>query len=129
MSAQLAHVDSTITSHLEAFFQKSVEGVVRDYTEQSVLIVPNATLRGLSEIRRFFADFIGGLPTGFLESFKMHRKELAGDLGYIVWEASPWVSLASDTFVVRDGKIMMQTFAAYPPLSCSTSPRASARGP
>jgi ketosteroid isomerase-like protein len=117
MSAQLAHVDSTITSHLEAFFQKSVEGVVRDYTEQSVLIVPNATLRGLSEIRRFFADFIGGLPAGFLESFKLHRKELAGDVGYIVWEASPWVSLATDTFVVRDGKIMMQTFAAYPPLS------------
>ncbi len=117
MSAQLANVESTITSHLAAFFQKSVDGVVRDYTEESVLILPNATLRGVREIRGFFADLIGGLPAGFLESFKIHRKDLVGDLGYIVWEASPWVSLATDTFVVRDGKIMMQTFAAYPPLA------------
>ncbi len=117
MSAQPGHVESTITNHLAAFFLKSVEGVVRDYTEESVLIVPHATLRGLSEIRRFFAAFIGGLPAGFLESFKMHRQELVGDVGYIVWEASPWVRLATDTFVVRDGKIMMQTFAAYPALS------------
>src|SRR5512133_570487 len=28
----------------QAFFQKSVDGVVRNYTEESVLILPNATL-------------------------------------------------------------------------------------
>jgi len=76
----------------------------------------NATIRGREAIRRFFAQLIGSLPAGFLESFKVHRQELAGDLGYIVWEASPWVRLGTDTFLVKSGKIMMQTFAAYPPM-------------
>ena len=35
-------------------------------------------------------------------------------LGYIVWEASRWVSLGTDTILVRDGKTRMQTFAAHP---------------
>jgi hypothetical protein len=44
----------------------------------------------------------------------MHRQEFVGDVGYIVWEALPWVSLGTDTFVVRHGKIVMQTFACHP---------------
>ncbi len=117
MPANSRNVEATIETHLQAFFQKSVDGVVQDYAEESVLIVPGGTLRGIAEIRRFFTEFIGSLPAGFLESFKMLRQELAGDLGYIVWEASPWVRLGTDTFLVRDGKITMQTFAAYPPMS------------
>jgi len=36
-----------------------------------------------------------------------------GEVGYIVWQAEPGVRLATDTFLVRGGKIRIQTFAAY----------------
>jgi hypothetical protein len=29
-----------------------------------------------------------------------------------VWKADPFIPLATDTFVIRDGKIVAQTFAA-----------------
>jgi hypothetical protein len=34
-----------------------------------------------------------------------------GDLGYITWSAGAALPLGTDTFLVRDGKIVAQTFA------------------
>ena len=111
MSANPSMTEATVDNHLQAFFRKSVDGVVQDYANESILIVSSGPLRGLGEIQRF----IETMPAGFLEAFKMRTQEFVGEIGYIVWDASPWVHFATDTFVVRNGKIMMQTFAAHPP--------------
>ena len=45
----------------------------------------------------------------------MDRVEIVGDVGYIVWHSvneGAEVTLGTDTFVLRDGKIAVQTFAA-----------------
>jgi len=114
MSANRSVVEAVVGNHLQAFFRKSIDGVLEDYAEDAVLIVPGGALQGRNEIRKFFTAFIGGMPAGFLESFKMQRQEFVGEVGYIVWQSSPWVSLGTDTLLVRDGKIRMQTFAAHP---------------
>jgi ketosteroid isomerase-like protein len=116
MSANPSKAEATVDNHLQAFFRKNVDGVVKDYAEESVLIIPSGPLRGLDEIRKFFTTFIDTMPAGFLEAFRMRRQEFVGEVGYIVWDARPWVQLGTDTFVVRNGKIMIQTFAANPPL-------------
>ena len=85
-----------------------------DYTEDSVLITPDETYRGLEELRGFFAGFVASLPEGIWEAFKLCRKEVVGEVAYIHWEALPWVLLGTDTFMVRDGKIAVQTYAAQP---------------
>lgn len=113
MSSKSNKTQAVVTNHLGAFFKASIDGVVQDYAADSVLIVRDGPLRG-QEIRGFFSNFIGTMPAGFLEAFKMHRQEFVGEVGYIVWEALPWVSLGTDTFVVRDGKIVIQTFACHP---------------
>jgi hypothetical protein len=41
----------------------------------------------------------------------MHRQEIVGEVAYILWERQPQISCATDTFVVRNGKILVQTFA------------------
>jgi hypothetical protein len=41
---------------------------------------------------------------------KVNREELVGDHAYLLWERQPIISRATDTFVVRDGKILFQTF-------------------
>jgi ketosteroid isomerase-like protein len=107
--------EAIIGHHLHAFFDKSIDGVVADYAEDAVLVVQAGPLRGIAEIRSFFADFIGTMPAGFLEAFEMKKQEFVGELGYIVWAAAPWVQFATDTFIVRDGRIRLQSFVAYPP--------------
>jgi hypothetical protein len=44
----------------------------------------------------------------------MIRQEIADDVAYILWEPSPWFDRATDTFVIRDGKILIQTFSPCP---------------
>ena len=103
---------ATLDHHLQSFAE-GIDALMQDYTEHSVVITPDATYRGLAEIRGFATAFIEALPEGIWDSFKISRTEVAGDVAYILWEAKPWFPLGTDTFVVRDGKIVYQTFAAY----------------
>tara|TARA_Y100000588_G_scaffold362417_1_gene424093 strand:- start:137 stop:325 length:189 start_codon:yes stop_codon:yes gene_type:complete len=58
---------------------------------------------------------VGNLPPGFMEAFTMVRQDVEGDVAYIVWAAGDFAPLGTDTFVIRGGKIVLQTFAAYVP--------------
>jgi hypothetical protein len=113
ISASIAYFG--LPTDLRAFFRRSIDGVLEDYAEDAVLITPAGALHGVEEIRGFFTTFIETMPVGFLEAFEMRRQEFAFELGYILWDAAPWVQFATDTFVVREGKIALQTFAPYPP--------------
>ena len=103
--------EAVLLQHLQAA-SESVEAVMAHYVDESVLITHDATYRGRAEIGRFFADLLNGATKGFLGSFQMKRQEISGELAYIVWEARPWFVFATDTMVIRDGKIVLQTFAA-----------------
>ena len=89
-----------------------VDAILEDYTDESVLVTHDATYRGPAEIRGFFTALLASLPAGFFETMKMHRQEIVGELAYILWERQPIISGATDTFVVRNGKILFQTFTA-----------------
>ena len=105
--------EAVLNHHLQASLE-GVDAIMEDFTDESVVITPEATFRGSGEIRHFFTTLLSSLPAGFFEeSFRMKRQDIDGDVAYIVWEAQPWFPLATDTFVVQDGKIRYQTFAAY----------------
>lgn len=104
--------EAVLQNHLQAFVE-GVDAVLKDFTDDSVVITQDATYRGLAQIRQFFTTLRNGLPSGFFEALKMIRQEIVGEVAYILWEAKPWISIATDTFVVRDGKIRFQTFAVY----------------
>src|SRR5262245_3997741 len=89
-----------------------VDAVMEDYTNQSVLMPRQATYRGRAEIRLFFTALFESLPAGFFDTMTMRREEVDGEYAYIVWEREPIISRATDSFVVRDGKILFQTFTA-----------------
>jgi ketosteroid isomerase-like protein len=108
-----------MTNQTEAVLQKhlqaagtSVEAVMADYADESVLITPTVTYKGRAEIRGFFTELLEGASKGFLDAFQMNRQEISGELAYILWEAKPWFPFATDTLLIRDGKIVLQTFAA-----------------
>ena len=105
--------EAVLRQHLQAAGE-SVEAVMAHYADESVLITHDTTYRGRAEIGLFFAELLGGATKGFLGAFQMKRQEISGELAFIVWEAKPWFAFATDTMVVRDGKILLQTFAACP---------------
>jgi ketosteroid isomerase-like protein len=107
-----ASTQAVLEHHLQAFGE-GIEAIMADYTDDSVVITPEATYRGLDEIRDFFVAFVEALPAGIWDAFTMRRQEVVGEVAYILWEAKPWFPLGTDTFVVRGGKIAFQTFAAY----------------
>jgi hypothetical protein len=99
--------------HWQAFIQNDMEAVMADYTDESVLITPDATYKGLEEIRKNFEGAFVKFPKD-QTTFKLNKSVIDGDVSYILWQAkTPTFDLtyATDTFVVRDGKIISQTYA------------------
>jgi ketosteroid isomerase-like protein len=107
--------EAVLNHHLESFGAGDIDETMKDYTDESVLIAPDGTLTGLDDIRAAFAGFYSGLFKPGTYEFTMDRAEVVGDVAYIVWHSvneGVEVTLGTDTLVVRDGKIAVQTFAA-----------------
>ena len=97
--------------HLGAF-AKGLDELLRDYDDDSVIVTPAKAYRGTGEIRAFFAAFLESAKPAFWEAFNVTSKSIEGDVAYLVWEAKPFVPMATDTLYVKDGKIAVQTFTA-----------------
>ena len=106
--------EKTLLHHLQAIGEGDVDAILSDFTEDAVLITPDGVLRGHGEIRTLFEKLVSDvLPPG--STFEMLQQVIEGEIAYIVWSAeSPGykIPLGTDTLVIRDGKIMVQTFAA-----------------
>lgn len=107
-------VEQTLMHHLIAFGDNNLNEILKDYTEESVIMTPNGSIKGLTEIRDFFKDFFAVIPTG--SSFTMNQKTIVGNVAYIFWasESSTTKILAgTDTFVFDGDKIQYHTVADY----------------
>jgi len=98
--------------HLQAFGE-GLESILSDYDDNSCVISQEGLFRGMTEIRTFFVAFIEGMPEGMMDVFKVTKTEVDGEIAYITWEALPWIPLGTDTFVIRDDKILYQTVAVH----------------
>lgn len=101
---------TVLDHHLGAFGSGDIEELLSDYTDDSVLITPSATFRGIDELRTAYDNFLEILPPGC--DFELVKKEIVDDMAYIIWNAESdkcKVHFATDTFIIRDGKIVQQT--------------------
>lgn len=99
--------------HWKAFIQNKLDEVMADYTEESVLITPDQTFKGLDEIRKNFEDAYKKFPKD-KTAFQLNKSVIDRDVAYVLWQAkTPAFNLtyATDTFIIRDGKIIRQTYA------------------
>lgn len=99
--------------HWQAFQQNDLEETMKDYTEESVLITPDVTYKGLAEIRANFEKAFAVFPKDST-SMTLTKSIVVNDVGYIIWNAkAPTLELAfgTDTFIIHNGKIIRQTYA------------------
>jgi hypothetical protein len=99
--------------HLKAFKENDLDATMADYTEESILVTPDATSRGLAEIRKGFEGAFATFPKDST-TLDVSKTVIIQDIAYIVWTAKApkvEVTYGTDTFIIRDGKIVRQTFA------------------
>lgn len=109
-----ASTEEVLNHHLQAFGEGNMEEVLADYTEDSILCTQDGVLEGLNEIRPLFESFFAEFAKPGA-SFGMDTQTVKGELAFIVWHAETAdrvIELGTDTFIVRGGKIVAQTFAA-----------------
>ncbi len=99
--------------HLYYLQNGYLEETLEDYCEESILINMAGTKKGLAEIRGFFKESIAAcLPPE--TAYETIHRFIYGEIAYIVWKAeSPYYSVpyGTDTFIIKEGKIVQQTFA------------------
>ena len=69
---------------------------------------------GIEEIKNFFSDLLLHFPKQ-KSSVELEKITIRGELIYIVWHGktpSLEIPFASDTFIIKNGKIQYQTFAS-----------------
>ena len=110
----MASTQDVLDHHLKCFGEGNLEGILADYSSDAVLFMPAGPLKGPDAIKPVFqAIFSEFAKPG--ASFAMHQQSVEGDYAYILWSAETADSsydAATDTFVVRNGKIVAQSFAA-----------------
>jgi ketosteroid isomerase-like protein len=108
-----ASTQEVLTHHLDSFGKGDLDGIMADYTAASRLFTPNGLLRGPEAIRALFVTLFAEFAKPGM-SFEMLRQDVDGDTAFIVWKAETAdnrYELGTDTFLVKDGKIVTQTFA------------------
>ena len=104
---------SVIDNHLKCFGEGNLEGILSDYAPGAVLFTPQAPLKGIDEIRALFEAMLAEFAKPG-SAFSLEHLSVDGDNAYILWQAETAdnvYELGTDTFVVRDGRIAVQSFA------------------
>src|SRR6516165_12291876 len=101
-----------IDHHLKCFGDGDLEGILSDYAADAVLFTSDGPLMGTDAIKPLFQALVAefGKPGA---TFSMKQQFVEGDYAYILWSAETAdnvYELGTDTFVVRDGKIVAQSF-------------------
>jgi ketosteroid isomerase-like protein len=110
----IASTKSVIDHHLQCFGEGDLEGILSDYAPDAVLFTPAGPLKGEAAIRPLFQAMIAefGKPGA---AFDLKQQFIEADHAYILWAAETAdnvYELGTDTFVVRDGKIVAQSYAS-----------------
>jgi ketosteroid isomerase-like protein len=95
--------------HAEVLIAGDLEGIVSDYADDAVFITPEGVLRGKDGIRQAFTKLLADVPNA---EWQVPTQIYEGDVLFIEWSAhaeKTFVEDGIDTFVFRDGEIVVQT--------------------
>ena len=109
---EMALTKDVLDHHLKCFGEGDLNGILSDYAPDAVLFTSDGPLKGAHAMRPLFQAMIAefGKPGA---AFSMKRQYVEGDYAYILWAAETadnHYELGTDTFVVRYGKIVAQSF-------------------
>jgi ketosteroid isomerase-like protein len=101
--------------HWQALVRGDVPALLADYADDAVLITgATGVVKGRQAIGDILTLFVTSIIPPASTTFSLDLTHAEGTLGYIVWKAESAthrIAFSSDTFVLGDGHITMQTSA------------------
>lgn len=110
----MSPTQDVLDRHLKCFGNADLDGILADYVPSAVLFVPTGPIKGIDALRSYFRAMFAEFSKPGM-TFAMQQVSVDGEVAYIVWSAETAdnvYELATDTFVVQNGKIVAQSFAA-----------------
>jgi hypothetical protein len=98
-----ATTKAVLDRHMRALLAGDVDSLLADYADDAALIWAQTIIRGHDGLRAMFSN----IPPGSFDGFAVTREVCEGEIALIEWTSKP--GFGTDTFVVRDGKIVAQT--------------------
>jgi ketosteroid isomerase-like protein len=99
---------------LKCFGEGDLEGVLADYLPDAVLFMPTGPIKGMDAITLVFQHILSEFTKPGTQ-FALHQRCVEGEYAYIRWNAETADNIydaGTDTFVVRNGKIVAHSFSA-----------------
>ena len=99
-------------SHMKAVDTLNPSKVADDYAEDAIFVTPDYTYKGKEAIFNFYKEFLPNFE-GF--QFETIKQETHDNVVYFVWNGKNKhldIQLATDTYIIENGKIKQHTFAA-----------------
>jgi ketosteroid isomerase-like protein len=101
--------------HWQALVRGDVPALLTDYADDAVLITgATGVIKGRKAIGEIMTLFVTAIIPPATTTFSLDLTLADGALGYIVWKAESGthrIAFSSDTFIVSDGRITLQTSA------------------
>ena len=99
--------ESVIKHHIQALANGDLDEIMADYSDASVFLTNDNIIEGLDGIR---AVFTGAVANGGF-TVQMQHELYHDDAAYITWNVPGVIALGTDTFIVKEKKIVLQTNA------------------
>lgn len=113
-SASERSAEQVVAHHAQAMSARNLDQIMEDYAENAILIDPSGVSKGKAAIRKMFEGLLSNPHIVFAPPSKQNFE---GELAYLVWTPEPGKPgrEGSETLIVRGGKIVGQTVAAFGP--------------
>ena len=102
--------EAALKRHAAAIMAGDADSVMRNFADDAVVYTSEGPLRGQDAIRADIESFVNNPPRGMRDNFQGVHRDIDGDVACITWKAEPFVLMATETFVVTDDKIRVQTY-------------------
>jgi hypothetical protein len=106
------HDERRLRPSFTEFPEGDLKGILSDYATEVVFFTQQGALRGTEAIKPLFQAMIAEFAKPGAK-FTLKQQFVDGDYAYILWTAETAdnvYELGTDTFVVRGGKIVAQSF-------------------
>ena len=108
-SVRTAITERLVMRHLAASEAGDAGAIRRDYAEDAVVIFGGTASVGIDAVEQVFRDLYARTRL----ALEYTTRTFEDDVGYVVWTMGNLTG--SDTFIVRDGKIIVQTGVVFEP--------------
>ncbi len=95
--------------HAQALGAGDLDAIVEDYSDDAVFITPAGVRRGKEGVREGFVQLLADVPNA---DWALPTQIYEGDVLFLEWTATSAATKVEDgidTFVFRDGQIVVQT--------------------